>query len=354
MTENIEKKDLVRLNYIGSKHQLYDFIKESIFDFTKYNSFENKVVGDLFSGTGIISYYLRNDNACVISNDTELYSNIIVNAMNNCVYNEFIQEKIDYINNTNKVGEDIKKIGFITRNYSPYEECARMFYTIENAQIIDGMRFQIEEWKNKCVINQNDYNFLLASLIVSADQYSNIPAVYGCYLKKFKEKALKTMVLKPIHKNMVLAHSQNKTLSLSNDSEEMKKEKFDIVYCDPPYNERQYSKNYFVLNMIALYDNHPVVKGVTGIPENSYISPFCQKKSVKKAFQNMVENINSPYIFISYSSEGLISKDDFIKLLEAYGSVQVYEKEYKRFKSFDYNESGNLMEYIFALKKKII
>jgi adenine-specific DNA-methyltransferase len=341
--------ELVRLNYIGSKHQLYEFIKTSILDFTKYESFENKVIGDLFSGTGIISYYLRNDKAIVISNDTELYSNIIVNSMNNCVYNEFIQEKIDYIN---KELENIKKIGFITKNYSPYEECSRMFYTIENAKIIDGIRFQIEEWKKNNQITQNDYNFLLASLLVSADQYSNIPAVYGCYLKKFKEKALKNFVLKPIHKNMEKANAKNKTLFVSNESESMKNETFDVVYCDPPYNERQYSKNYFVLNMIALYENHPVVKGVTGIPENSYISPFCQKKSVKKAFEDMVQNINSKYIFISYSSEGLISKDDFVKMLEKYGKVEVYEKEYKRFKSFDYNTTGNLMEYIFSLEKE--
>ncbi len=340
--------EIVRLNYIGSKHQLYEFIKTSILDFTKYPSFENKVIGDLFSGTGIISYYLRNDKATVISNDTELYSNIIVNAMNNCVYNEFIQEKIDYINNS---GNEIKKIGFITKNYAPYEDCVRMFYSIENAKMIDGIRFQIEEWKKNNQITQNDYNFLLASLLVSADQYSNIPAVYGCYLKKFKDKALKSFVLKPIHKNMEKANAKNKTLFVSNESESMKSETFDIVYCDPPYNERQYSKNYFVLNMIALYENHPIVKGVTGIPENSYISPFCQKKSVKKAFEDMVENINSKYIFISYSSEGLISKSDFVKMLEKYGKVSVYEKEYKRFKSFDYNTTGNLMEYIFALEK---
>ncbi len=340
--------EIVRLNYIGSKHQLYEFIKTSILDFTKYHSFENKIIGDLFSGTGIISYYLRNDKATVISNDTELYSNIIVNAMNNCVYNEFIQEKIDYINND---VNEIKKVGFITKNYAPYEDCNRMFYTVENAKMIDGIRFKIEEWKKAGNICENDYNFLLASLLVSADQYSNIPAVYGCYLKKFKEKALKSFVLKPIHKNMENANPKNKTLFVSNESESMKNEVFDIVYCDPPYNERQYSKNYFVLNMIALYENHPIVKGVTGIPENSYISPFCQKKSVKKAFEDMVQNINSKYLFISYSSEGLISKNDFVKMLEKYGKVEVYEKEYKRFKSFDYNTTGNLMEYIFALEK---
>jgi adenine-specific DNA-methyltransferase len=224
-----------------------------------------------------------------------------------------------------------------------------MFYTVENAEIIDGFRHQIELWKSE--LNKNDYTFLLASLIVSADQFSNIPAVYGCYLKNFKAKALKKMNIIPIHKNMENVHIQNKVLSLSLDSDDLKKEKFDIVYYDPPYNERQYSKNYFVLNMIAQYGDYPEIRGKTGIPVNSFVSPFCQKRSVKSAFDKMIQNSNSQYIFISYSSEGLVSKDDFVELLSKYGSVQVYEKEYKRFKSFDYNTDGNLMEYIFALEK---
>ncbi len=341
-----KEEELCRLNYIGSKHQLYDFIKASIFDFTKFSSFENKCVGDLFSGTGIISYYLRKDKAHVISNDMELYSYIIVSAMNYCIYNEVVSEKIEYLN---KNIEMLKKIGFITQNYSPYNECERMFYTVENAQMIDGFRHQIELWKSE--LNKNDYTFLLASLIVSADQFSNIPAVYGCYLKNFKAKALKKMNIIPIHKNMENVHIQNKVLSLSLDSDDLKKEKFDIVYYDPPYNERQYSKNYFVLNMIAQYGDYPEIRGKTGIPVNSFVSPFCQKRSVKSAFDKMIQNSNAKFIFISYSSEGLVSKDDFVELLSKYGAVKVYEKEYKRFKSFDYNMDGNLMEYIFALEK---
>jgi adenine-specific DNA-methyltransferase len=341
-----KEDELCRLNYIGSKHQLYDFIKTSIFDFTHISSFENKCIGDLFSGTGIISYYLRKDKANVISNDMELYSYMIVSAMNHCIYNEVVSEKIEYLN---KNIEILKKVGFITQNYAPYNECERMFYTIENAQIIDGFRHQIELWKSE--LNKNDYTFLLASLIVSADQFSNIPAVYGCYLKNFKAKALKKMNIIPIHKNMESASVQNKVLSLSLDSDDLKKEKFDIVYYDPPYNERQYSKNYFVLNMIAQYGDYPEIRGKTGIPVNSFVSPFCQKRSVKSAFDKMVQNSNAQFIFISYSSEGLVSKDDFVELLSKYGSVKVYEKEYKRFKSFDYNKDGNLMEYIFALEK---
>ncbi len=340
--------DLCRLNYIGSKHQLYDFIKSSIYDFTKYSSFQNVRIGDLFSGTGIISYYLRKDGANVISNDMELYSYIITNAMNHAVYNDTLAEKISYLNQN---VDSLKMCDhrYITLHYSPYNDCERMFYTVENAQIIDGFRHQIELWKSE--LSNNDYIFLLASLIVSADQFSNIPAVSGCYLKTFKAKALKKMMMIPIHQNRESAHPENRVLSLSAHSEALKSHIFDIVYCDPPYNERQYSKNYFVLNMIAKYGDYPEIRGKTGIPVNSFVSPFCQKKSVKDAFQKMVEYLNARYIFISYSSDGLVSRDEMVELLSKYGAVQVYEKEYKRFKSFDYNQSGDLMEYIFALEK---
>lgn len=357
-----EPTKLTRLNYIGSKHQLYDFIKESLLDFTEWGDLEGHRIGDLFSGTGIISYYLRNDGAIVTSNDTELYSVIICRAMNSAVYNEAIEEKIRTLNEN---AESLKRPGFITKNYAPYtdpesgESCERMFYTVENAQIIDGFRHQIEAWKAE--ISENDYNFLLASLIVSADQFSNIPAVYGCYLKNFKAKALKRMTINPIHQIRVLGKGKGKgkkgsgtdakTLSISADSPLMAMESFDAVYLDPPYNERQYSKNYFVLNMIGMYEGHPEIKGKTGIPITSYISPFCQKKSVKGAFENMVKQLNSANIFISYSNEGLIGKEEFMELLGKYGEVKVYEKEYKRFKSFKYNESGSTTEFIFALRK---
>jgi adenine-specific DNA-methyltransferase len=337
-----------RLNYIGSKHQLYDFIKSSILDFTGYPSLEGHAVGDLFAGTGIISYYLRNDRAKVISNDMELYSFIICRAMNSTVYNDAIEAKIHYLNGNI---ESLKYAGFITKNYAPYDGCERMFYTVENAMTIDGFRRQIELWKPE--IPENDYNFLLASLIVSADQYSNIPAVYGCYLKNFKAKSLKKLEIAPIHRNRVKAAAGSRCISVSAENPTPAlSEGMDVVYLDPPYNERQYSKNYFVLNMIGMYEGHPEIKGKTGIPVTSYISPFCQKKSVKAAFENMVKNIRSTYIFISYSNEGLVSKEEMMELLGEWGEVKVYEKEYKRFKSFQYNETGSLTEFIFALHKQ--
>ena len=98
-------------------------------------------------------------------------------------------------------------------------------------------------------------------------------------------------------------------------------------------------------------DEH--LTGKTGIPESCFVSDFCKKSTVRKAFTTLFETLKSAdtrYAFLSYSSESLISKDEMIELLSNYGSVSHIEKDYKRFKSFDYNTDKPLVEYLFCVK----
>ena len=132
----------------------------------------------------------------------------------------------------------------------------------------------------------------------------------------------------------------------------------DIVYLDPPYNERQYSKNYFPLNIIAknpeelMSDKMKPLKGKTGIPADCFLSPFCKKGApVETAFDTLFRELKTKWIFLSYSSESIVSKDRMIELMEKYGEVSVVERDYKRFKSFEYNEDKSIQEYLFCLKK---
>ena len=337
---------IIRLNYIGSKHNLYSFIKNSILDFTNWNDLNNKIIGDLFSGTGIITYNLRNDNAITKTNDSEYYSYIISYAFGLCTYDENLKNIISRFNTD--VSNNELDIGYITKNYSPYDECERCYFTIENAKRIDTYRRLIEQ---EPYINPNYKFFLLASLIVCADNVSNIPAVYGCYLKNYKSKSLKVLTLKPIHTNTKIINNTPKVANENILSMSILNENYDCVYLDPPYNQRQYSKNYHVLNMIARYDNHPSIYGKTGLPVNAFVSPFCSKKTFINSINTILNNINSPYIFMSYSSEGLVPINDIIELFKKYGHTKVYSMEYKRFKSFQYNETGNLTEYIIGLKR---
>lgn len=65
----VKRDSVYRLNYIGSKFQLLNWILASIKSKTGWQSFSNKTICDLFAGTGIVSYNFRNYLARVISND---------------------------------------------------------------------------------------------------------------------------------------------------------------------------------------------------------------------------------------------------------------------------------------------
>ncbi len=345
----VPTEKIYRLNYIGSKFQLLDWIEEQIKEKTGWASFKDKVVGDLFSGTGIVSYHFRKKGAITVSNDAELYSSIITHAFALSEYNDTCKSFIEKIQK--ELDEGKNKVGYITRNYSPYEECERMFFTVENAMKIDYISQRISEEN----FSENDYKFVLASLLLSADNVSNVPAVYGCYLKNFKAKATKALKLEPIHTNKIKCKDGSIVYNKDVVTTSPENKKINLAYLDPPYNERQYSKNYFPLNMIALspeeQEKQPPLKGKTGIPENCFLSPFCKKGQVENAFDTIFSNINTDWLFMSYNSESIVSKERLIDIMKKYGEVSVIEKDYKRFKSFEYNEDTEIKEYLFCLKK---
>lgn len=346
---------IIRLNYIGSKYQLLDWLTESIKEKTGWSSFHQKKVGDLFSGTGIVSHHFRKLYSTVLSNDSELYSHIITYAFTCSNYNDTCKNIIQQLQNEILENKHHESNGYITKNYSPFEDNERQFFTVENAKRIDYLRQQIHNLQHQ--LTNNDYKFLLASLIISADLVSNVPAVYGCYLKKFKSKALKELVLKPIHQYSDNDEKKSDTFH-SNvlDDEFLKRNEYDMVYLDPPYNERQYSKNYFPLNMIAKtpheLENEKPLKGKTGIPTDCFLSPFCKKgNTVEDAFNTLFKELKTNWIFLSYNSESIVKKEKILELMSKYGKASVIERDYKRFKSFEYNKDVEIKEYLFCLQK---
>lgn len=345
---------LKRLNYIGSKYQLIDWLFDNILEKTGFNSFENVSVGDLFSGTGIVSYRLRKLGAKTITSDAELYSAVIAGAMARSTYTDFVHDHIHTLNKELESGAHKDTVGFITRNYSPFDGQTRMFFTVENAKRIDYLRARIAALS--CDYTEDENDMMLSSLLVSADRVANVPAVYGCYLKNFKAKSIKNLVLEPIHTDSTPAHPESLVECADILSQAfLAKHTYDVVYLDPPYNNRQYSKNYFPLNMIASKPEdieHTIINGVSGIPEGCFVSPLCQKRKAAQAFEDIISTIDAKWIFISYNSESIVQKDDMLVLLARHGTASVIERDYKRFKSFSYNEDKDIVEYLFCLQKK--
>jgi adenine-specific DNA-methyltransferase len=257
-----------------------------------------------------------------------------------------IEEKLVFLNNLEG------KEGFIFQNYCESGLQNRLYFSAENGQKIDAIRQQIEEWKNTNEISDDEYFFLLASLIESADKVANTASVYGAYLKKLKKSAQKRLVLKPanfdVSKNVHNVYNEDSNLLI-------KKIKGDILYLDPPYNARQYGSNYHLLNTIAKYDLFEP-QGKTGL-RNYYRSAYCKKNEVKKSFEELIKNANFTYIFLSYNNEGLMTEDEVCTIMKKYGKYSLKTTNYQRFKA-DKTENRNhkataTVEYLHILEKLV-
>jgi len=359
-TQTAPKPEIIRLNYIGSKYQLIDWLSENILAKTGWQSFAGKRMADLFAGTGYVSYYFRTTGAAaVVSNDAELYSSVIAHAFTRSVYNPRCADIITGWQQALGRGAHIEEYGvrpgYITRNYSPsHSGCERKFFTVDNAKRIDYLRAELT--RIRPTLSDDDYKFLLASVVISADQVSNVPAVYGCYLKNFKAKASKPLVVLPIHRLVEPSPAASQVFNTDVlNLDFLRGFESDVVYLDPPYNERQYSKNYFPLNIICKPDSvldSVSLKGITGIPSDCFISPFCKKGTcVESAFETLFRELRTKWIFLSYNSESLVSKERMLEIMSKYGTASVITRTYKRFKSFEYNQDIEIEEYLFCLEK---
>ncbi|RXJ98098.1 modification methylase [Arcobacter sp. CECT 8986] len=336
------------MNYIGSKLKLSSWIEDEIASYVGENNLQKMIFCDLFAGTGIVGRTFKNKVAKVISNDIEEYSYIL---NRNYIENTgFISNKERYINELNNL--PLVDDGFIYQNYCMGSGSERQYFSDYNGKKIDTIRQKIEEWKTENSITDDLYYFLLASLLESADKVANTASVYGAFLKHIKKSASKDLVLE----NAEFEVTNNINNVYNCDANELINEiEGDILYLDPPYNQRQYGANYHLLNTIAKYDDF-TPRGKTGMRDYKR-SLYCSKREVCNIFDNLVKNANFRYIFLSYNNEGLMSLDDIKNIAESNRyKYSFHEKNYQRFKA-DKTENrnhkaDNTFEYLHILEKQ--
>jgi adenine-specific DNA-methyltransferase len=336
------------MRFIGNKENLLNTINHTL----EQRNIKGKSFFDFFSGTTNVARFFKKKGYKVLSSDLLYFSYCLqyayiknnkepdfkkllpqLNIKQDKLFYSPLDIVVEYLNNIKS------DKGFIYNNYSPkgtsHLEIPRMYFSDENAKKIDAIRMQIEDWKNEKLLSNAEYFILISCLIESISFYSNISGVYAAFQKKWDKRALKPFLLRRID----LVFNDNKNEVFNVDSIKLVKDiDTDILYLDPPYNERQYAPNYHILETIAKYDN-PVIKGITGMRD--YVnqkSTFCSKDTALQSLDTIAKNAKYKYLILSYNSEGIMPQESIMKTLEKYGNVELVEFDYLRFKS---NSNGD-------------
>lgn len=335
------------MNYIGSKYSLLDFLDECITQVIRKDN-QNKTFCDLFAGTGVVGKHFKKKGYQIIANDLQYYSYVLCKhyiANHTPLFFRGLEKEIPMLLKNNDLPNkgrvvceylnDIQGVSsFVFNNFckgnNKDDEPYRLYFSDDNGRKCDAIRLKIESWHKACEINEEEYFFLLATLIESIDKVANTASVYGAFLKKLKPTAKKSLVMTPAQ---MIYNKQTHYVYNENANDLIRKIKTDILYLDPPYNQRQYSANYHVLETIARYDR-PLLRGKTGMRDyTAQKSDYCQKQKVKQVFEDLIMNANAKYIFLSYNNEGLMSPENIKHIMSQRGKYGVFERRYNRFKA---------------------
>lgn len=329
----------LHLNYIGSKKSLFPILDKV---FRRYVT-EDTTFVDLFAGTGTVGRMVHQQYGCkVMSNDLQYYAFVL----NQAVLNRYTSNDIQIIRRKIAEYNALTPVaGFMYRHYAPPK---RMYFTKMNAGRIDAMRQRLE--KDRRFLSEKVYFYLLATIIVCADKVANTSSVYASYLKEFKESAKKRMTLI----DFVPTGVTTKNAVYNMDALQLApKLNADVVYLDPPYNTRQYSTYYHILETIALYDK-PKIHGITGVRDAVQKSGFSSQAEVEDAFAKLFAGLSGcDTIIMSYNDEGIVPLERLKQLMKVHGKVRVLKIPYKKFKAQEGVERETLYEYLFVCEKNI-
>lgn len=323
--------------YTGSKYKLSEWITDLIVENCEGNSF-----CDLFAGTAIMSRQMIDRIDEIYINDF-LYSNEVI-------YKAFFEQSDFDYNKLNALKKEYSKIqaSEISENYVSIN-FGNKFFSYNDSLRIGFIREQIE---NNADLNEKEKNILLASLLYSLDKIANTVGHYDAYIKD------KTINDKFIFDLIAPYKFKNKEIHISRmDANKLAKEiSCDIVYLDPPYNSRQYSRFYHVLENITKWEK-PELFGTACKPIAENMSEYC-RSSATKTFEELIGSLKCNYIVVSYnntynskssSSKNKITLENIQSILESKGSVSIFEKDYQYFNAGK-TKLPNHKELVFITK----
>lgn len=315
------------MRYLGSKTSLLTDIGRIVQEFSSEGVF-----CDPFGGIGTVGSYMKKVGYQVLTGDILYFAHCFQVALieNNGEADFEELKKIISVQNEEDIEQYLNSLegrsGWLVEEYAK----KRMYFTEENAMRIQACMDCIQKWNNQGILKKNEYEILAASLIQSFDMVANTAGTYYAYLKSYYRKAKRTFsfhIIRPTEGNSCCKSYLTDANIL------LKKAKYDILYLDPPYNERDYRRYYHLPENVAA-GIIPVPVGKSGIYVlDKQISLFNKKKNATKALEDLLKESEAKCIIFHYTDDGLIDMDDARDILSKKGALKEFYFDSKGYKT---------------------
>lgn len=197
----------------------------------------------------------------------------------------------------------------------------RRFFTEANARRIGSAWSKIRQWSEYNLISDSERKFLIASLLNSLDAVANTAGTYYAYLKSWGRKPLKAFEFRWLE----ITPGPIAGSTLQGDAVDcLKGMEFEILYLDPPYNDRDYSRYYHLPETLAhLRDVAIDSTSKAGLPLSRPTAGSFIRSAMRLPYiAELIESVKWKRLIVQYAEGAYIPLDDLQTLLCRYGVVE--------------------------------
>ena len=327
--------------FMGSKSKLLSQI------WAIASQFEFETAVDLFSGSGIVGYMFKSQGKTVISNDYMAMSATFTKAM---------------VENSHVVlsGQEAAEL-LIPKKESDHFVATtfkNLYYTDAENELIDILRTNIASIKDP-------YKHAIAMTALIRACTKKRPRGIFTYTgnryndgRKDLQKSLEQQFMEAVDAvNRAVFDNGKVCVSKHGDAMDLRTEKADLVYMDPPYysplSDNEYVRRYhFVEGLARDWKGVEIQEHTQTKKFKSYPTPFSTRKGAADAFDKLFKKFANSILIVSYSSNSLPTQDEMLEIMARYKEhVEVIPVDYK-YSFGNQNEAkthrNSVQEYLFV------
>ncbi len=332
------------IKYLGSKRLLAPAIVEVVASIP-----EVRTVVDFFSGTSRVGHALKRAGYRVVANDWMTYAHVLAMCYVQADAARIAAEGARLIEELNGLPG---APGYMTETFCKKSR----FFRPENGERIDAIRARIARLSLEPELEA----VLLTSLMEAADRVDSTTGVQMAYLKQWAPRAHNPLELRLPEVLPALREGSpgfGAGACRAHQMEAMDAAAAltgDLAYIDPPYNQHSYLGNYHIWETLCRWDE-PEVYGVAckRVDCRERRSAFNSRAQAEGALRAFLDAVRCPFLIVSFSNEGYISRECMEAMLAERGQVHTIAHDYKRYVGAQigiYNPSGEKVGRVSHLR----